>query len=59
MNIVSPQAYLAKLRAAPREPTTDLSARFDPAPYLTPREILEDTKPEFTAAGSRRSAAAP
>jgi hypothetical protein len=35
-DIVNPAAYLAKLRAAPREPMADLRARFDPTPYLTP-----------------------
>jgi hypothetical protein len=35
-DIVNPQAHLAKLRAEPREPVTDLSTRFDPAPYLAP-----------------------
>lgn len=34
--IVNPQAALAKLRAQPHETVTDSSARFDPAPYLTP-----------------------
>jgi hypothetical protein len=34
--IVNPQASLAKLRAEPRPPITDLSARFDLTPYLTP-----------------------
>jgi hypothetical protein len=35
-DIVNPQASMAKLRAASRDPLTDLSARFDLAPYLTP-----------------------
>jgi hypothetical protein len=34
--IVNPQAALAKLRAEPQTALTDLSGRFDPAPYLTP-----------------------
>src|SRR6185503_18623014 len=34
--IVNPAAYLTKLRAQPNPALADLSARFDPAPYLVP-----------------------
>jgi len=35
-DIVNPAAYLTKLRAQPNPALTELSARFDPAPYLAP-----------------------